>query len=368
MTKSRRRLFGYLYTSIAKPVFFAFEPEFVHNSLVGTGRYLGSNVITKAIASAIFSYQDQALSQNILGINFRNPVGLSAGFDKNAEAAPIMEDVGFGFVELGSITANPCKGNPGVRLKRLVSRKSIWVNLGLNNKGAVEIHKRLKSRRALAIPMGISAAKTNCKETTDPLVGLADYLFTVREFRDIADFFVLNISCPNAFGGQDFADPKLFETLARGVTKLKLRQPVFVKLSPDLTRQNVDRIISISGRYRISGFICSNLTKKHEFSSGGLSGKVVEPKANRLLSYVYRKTREQPGRNFILIGTGGIFSAEDAYDKIKLGANLVELITGMIYQGPQLIGDINYGLVELLERDGFSNISEAVGTANRSEQ
>jgi dihydroorotate dehydrogenase len=181
-------------------------------------------------------------------------------------------------------------------------------------------------------------------------------------FRDTADIFELNISCPNAWGGEDFAEPHLFERLAKGVKELKLKQPVIVKLSPDLTNRNVDRIIEISARYGIAGFVCSNLTKKHGEGKGGLSGKAVEGKSNRQLSYLYRRNLEYKKR-FVLIGVGGIFSAEDAYRKIKLGANLVELITGMIYQGPQLIGEINYGLAELLKGDGYSNIKEAVGTA-----
>lgn len=349
-----------LYKKVVKPVFFSFDPERVHNSLIDTGMTLGSNPVTRKFAEMALSYQNPILGQKLMGIKFRNPVGLSAGFDKDAKAAMIMKSVGFGFAEIGSITAKPGRGNDGVRLRRIPERKSILVNLGLNNSGAVAVHERMDGKDT-GIPMVVSAAKTNCRETTDPDVGLEDYLFTIRTFRDMADLFELNISCPNAYGGQDFADPALFERLAKGVERLKLRQPVIVKLSPDLTRGNIDRIIEISARHNISGFVCSNLTKRHGFGKGGLSGKAVEPRANASLSYAYKKNLDY-GKRFVLIGVGGIFSAEDAYRKIRAGANLVELITGMIYQGPQLIGEINHGLAELLERDGFSSIGDAVGS------
>ncbi len=358
---TRNNAFGVVYKRIAKPVLFSFDPESVHNSLIGTGKFLGSNILTKSLTSFAFNYQNKMLEQTLSGLTFRNPVGLSAGFDKNAEVISVMEDVGFGFVEVGSITAKPSPGNPGKRLARYPERQSLWIHLGLNNKGADAIYNQIKDKK-FRIPVGVSAAKTNSKETTNPKIGLEDYLYTVKLFRRKADYFTLNISCPNAYGGEDFANPILYERLAKEVHKMNLKQPVFVKLSPDLKKGNIDRIISISERYKITGFICSNLTKKHDLAydgieGGGLSGKAVEPKANALLKYVYGRSKGK----FILIGTGGVFSAEDAYKKIKLGANLVQLITGMIYQGPQLIGDINYNLVKLLEKDGFSNIGEAVG-------
>ncbi len=360
MAELRMELGGGFYKSVVKPILFSFDPEMVHNSFLGTGAALGSNPITRRCTELALSYQNPVLEQRLMGIKFRNPVGLSAGFDKDAKAAMIMKSVGFGFAEIGSVTAKPCGGNQGVRLTRLPERKSILVHLGLNNRGAAAIHNSLVGKDT-GIPMVVSAAKTNCRETTDPEIGLSDYLFTVKTFKDIADVFELNISCPNAWGGQDFAKPELFEMLAEGVRKMRVKQPVIVKLSPDLTKRNVDRIMEISARNGISGFVCSNLTKKHDEGEGGLSGKAVERKANVLLSYVYRRNLKYRKR-FVLIGTGGIFSAEDAYRKIGLGANLIELITGMIYQGPQLIGEINYGLVRLLERDGFKNVGEAVGT------
>ena len=352
----RNKVNEFLYKNIVRPVFFTQDPERMHNLFIRIGKILGSNIITKRIVRYLYYYEDKRLEQNILGMKFRNPVGLAVGFDKNAEMMSIMEDVGFGFVEVGSITAKGCGGNKGIRLKRLVREKSIWVNFGLNNKGADEIYGRIGNKRC-GIPVGVSAAKTNCKETVDCEIGLKDYIYTLKKFRDFASFFVLNLSCPNAYGGEQFSNPKLYEKLMKEIVKLGLKKPVFVKLSPDLSKRNVDEILKISGKYRLTGFVISNLTKDHKFSKGGLSGKILENKANKLLKYVYGKTKG----NYVLIGVGGIFDAKDAYKKIKLGANFVELISGMIFNGPHLIGKINYELVDLMKKDGYTKIEEAVG-------
>jgi dihydroorotate dehydrogenase subfamily 2 len=308
----------------------------------------------------MFYYQNSMLSQKVCGINFENPVGLAAGFDKNAELISIMEDVGFGFVECGSVSAKACAGNSGKRLRREIKEGGLWVNLGLNNYGAEEIATRILGKR-YKIPFGVSIARTNCKETAEDSVGIKDYLDSARAFEDIGNFFVINISCPNAFGGQPFSDARRFESLMKEYSKLKVRKPTLIKMSPDLTHLQIDKIISISQKYEVSGFICSNLTKKGIVGSGGYSGKIVEEKSNDLLSYIYQRTKGKK----ILIGVGGVFSAEDAYKKIRLGANLVELVTGMIFVGPQLIGEINIGLTKMLARDGFRNISEAVGADNK---
>lgn len=351
-----------LYKKIARPFFFLFDPELMHNVFIRVGSMLGSKKITKFLTSLAFNYENPRLQQNLLGLKFKNPVGLAAGFDKNGEMISIMEDVGFGFVEAGSVTASPCAGNPGKRFERLVKQNTLWVHFGLNNKGAVKNYSRIKNE-ILKSPLFISVAKTNSKETTEEKAGIADYLFTLKTFRVKADAFVLNISCPNAHGGCSFSESSSFEKLAKEVYKLKLKQPILVKISPDLTNKELDKIILLSAKYNFAGFICTNLSKKHQFSRGGLSGKSIERRSNEVLRYVYEKSRKvkKKGNKFIIIGVGGIFNAEDAYKKIKLGADLVQLITGMIYEGPQLIGEINHDLVRLLNKDGYKNVREAVG-------
>lgn len=359
MGEFRVKAFGKIYRGVLKPVFFLFDPESVHNSFIGFGKLLGGNRIGRWLIRWMYHYENPMLRQHILGINFSSPVGLSAGFDKNAEIIDICGELGFGFSEVGSVTKLGGKGNEGTRLKRLPDSKSLWVNLGLNNFGADAIASRLKGEKH-SMPFCVSIAKTNCKETVDDKIGEEDYLYSLKKFNecDAGAFYDLNISCPNAYGGQPFSRPKAYEALLNGSDKLKIKKPIFVKLSPDLTKKEIDDIIEISSKHKVDGFIISNLTKKHGMGSGGLSGKAVEGLADEMLKYVYGKTK---GR-FTLIGVGGIFSAEDAYRKIKYGASLVELITGMIYQGPNLISEINIGLVELLKRDGFKNVNEAIGS------
>ncbi len=346
--------FGYLH--FAKPVFFLFDPELMHRVFVKVGKVLGRFWVGRFLIRSLFSYQHPMLEQQILGIRFKNPVGLAAGFDKNAEIINIIGDVGFGFGEIGSVTAKSCKGNSGKRLERIIDKKGIWVNMGLNNHGADSISQTLASEN-YKIPYGVSIARTNNEETVDEDVAVKDYVYSARMFRNLGDFLVLNISCPNAYGGQPFSDSKRFEKLVSAISKLKISKPLFVKMSPDLAQSEIDKIIRLSRRYGIKGFICTNLTKDKTRKSGGYSGKMVEQKSDEVLEYIYRKTRGE----FVLIGVGGIFSAEDAYRKIKLGANLVELVTGMIYQGPGLIGEINYDLCKLLKRDGYKNVGDAVG-------
>jgi dihydroorotate dehydrogenase subfamily 2 len=341
-----------------KPVFFKFDPEFMHHTFIKIGKVLGWTVIGRKLINIMYGYSNPMLKQNIAGINFDNPVGLAAGFDKNVEIIKIIRAVGFGFEEGGSITAKPHDGNPGKRLERIIEKKSLWVNFGLNNKGVNEIVNRL-SKEKYKIPFGISVAKTNCKETAVDAVGRKDYIYTLKKLEEekIGNFYVLNISCPNAFGGQPFSRPQAYSALLKEVNKIKITKPIFVKISPDLEKKDVDKILNISKRYKITGFIISNLTKKHDRDKGGISGKYLEHRADEMLKYFYSKTKGK----YVLIGTGGIFSAEDAYKKIKMGASLVQLITGMIYQGPGVISQINQGMVGLLKKDGYTNISQAVG-------
>lgn len=359
----------FFYLAILKPIFFHIEPEAIHNIMIKAGSFLGSNFFTQKLVALLFSYSNANLEQNILGIQFRNPVGLGAGFDKNAQLTKILPFLGFGFAEVGSITGKPCKGNPRPRLWRLKKSKALVVYYGLNNKGCEEISEKLKSQ-SFQIPIGISVAKTNCKETVETQAGIDDYIKAYKKFINIGSYSTINISCPNTFGGQNFTDAKKLDKLLARIDEIATEKPIFLKMSCDLTKTEVDDIIEVSQRHHIDGFICTNLTKNrnnkkildsHVPENGGISGKVVEELSNKLISYMYRRTNGK----YIIIGSGGVFSAEDAYKKIRLGASLIQLITGMIFEGPQLISEINQGLVKLLKRDGFDNIQQAVGVDSR---
>ncbi len=361
--KIRNKIGLFLYKNVLKHIFFMFPPEFMHDSFTFKGKLLGSNFVTRGLVHMMFNYSNKRLEQDILGITFKNPIGLCAGFDKDAKLTQILACVGFGFEEVGSITKNPYEGNKGTRLWRLKKSKSLVVYYGLKNKGANYLYSKLK-KMSFKFPIGISIAKTNCKQTIDEKIGIDDYVYTYKKFHDVGDYFTINISCPNAYGGEPYTDSKSLDKLLFKISKVKKTKPIFLKMPADLPKIEVNRLISVAKKYKIDGFIATNLTKDRSYvldknipKVGGISGKAVQELSDNMISYLYKKTK----REFVIIGCGGIFNAADAYRKIKNGASLLQMITGMIYEGPFVISEINRGLVELLEKDGYKNISEAVG-------
>lgn len=364
---ARNRAISFLYARALKPVFFRRDPEDVHDAMMRVGQFLGRFWLSKNMSRALFSFSDSRLEQTILGIHFSNPIGLSAGFDKNAILTDILPSVGFGFAELGSVTGEPCVGNPKPRLWRLKESKSLLVYYGLKNDGCKKIAARLRGKK-FDLPFGVSIANTNDISTIETEAGVADYVKGFHEFQGIGVYDTINISCPSTCGGQPFTDPVRLDALLCAIEKIETTKPIFLKISPDLSREQIDNIIAVCDRHRphVQGIICSNLTKKRENekildadvpATGGMSGKVVADLANEQLRYIF----ERAGDRYVLIGCGGVSSAEDAYEKIKSGASLVQMITGMIYEGPQVVSEINRGLALLLHRDGYKNISEARG-------
>lgn len=358
------------YKWIIKPIFFKFDPENIHDKISNFLHFLGKCSITRKITYLFFSYSNKVLEQNILDIKFKNPVGLSAGFDKDGKLVDIIPFIGFGFMEVGSVTAKPYDGNPKPHLYRLPEAKSIRVNYGLKNLGAEVVHQQLKNK-TFSFPVGINIAKTNSPETSDVNKGIEDYFFTYKTFQDTGSYFTINISCPNTCEERPiFANPENLDLLLNKIFSIPKNKPVFIKLSPDLSDTQLQEILEICQKYPVDGFVCTNLTKVNLFNhagKGGFSGKTVEELSNQLIQKVYNSAKVglwQESNKPIIIGVGGVFNAKDAYKKIKAGASLVELITGMIFEGPQLISDINLGLVKLLKADGYKNISEAIGREN----
>lgn len=365
LLKIRGFILHLLYSQFLKRLFFLLDPETVHDRMTRNGQFLGRNLLTRKVTGALFSYQNPVLSQEIRGIKFRNPVGLAAGFDKDARLTRILPSVGFGFAEVGSITGEPCVGNPRPRLWRLPKARSLLIYYGLKNEGCEAIARRL-SPENFEIPIGISVAKTNCAAAVDRRRGIEDYLKAYRTMLPIGDYTTINISCPNAYGGQPFTTPESLEALLTEIDKVPTTKPIFLKMPPDLGDEELDGLLAVASRHMVGGFISTNLTKDRGRPQikdqgyppvGGFSGKLVEDLANRQIEHIYRRT----GGQSVIIGCGGVFSAKDAYRKIRLGASLIQLITGMIFEGPQLIGQINQGLVALLKRDGFTHISQAIG-------
>ncbi len=365
-----------MYRNVVKPLLFRQSPDSVHHRMLRASVHLQHVPGYAPAVRSMWAYRNPALTQTIHGVTFTNPVGLSAGFDANFELAPTLKATGFGFMEGGSLTFWPCVGNPRPWFYRLPEAKSLVVNKGLANEGVDAIIARIKRYPAKTFkdfPLNISVAKTNSKDSSDEADAIADYIGSLHRIQKAGagDMVTLNISCPNTYGGEPFTTPAKLERLLREVDQIPLSVPTFIKMPTDLTWGEFDALLCIAAKHRIAGVTVSNLTKKREQYEadgtlpsnvdGKLSGKPTFEQSNQLIAKTYRFYKDR----FTIIGVGGIFSAEDAYTKIKLGASLVELITGMIFEGPQLIGQINQGLAMLLARDGYTNISQAIGVDNR---
>lgn len=368
ITHYRNKVIHGLYAHVLKPVFFKRDPEDVHDRMTKVGVRLGKSSFGKTLTASFFNYQNPILEQDILGIHFKNPIGLSAGFDKNAELTDILPSVGFGFAEVGSITGERCEGNAKPRLWRMPKSRSLLVYYGLKNNGCEIISAQLKNKK-FEIPIGTSVAMTNCQDNLVLKNAVKDFAKAFKVMEPIASYITVNISCPNTEGGQPFITPCKLDYLFDIIDEISTQKPIFIKLSPDMSTVELDEVLDVVKKHRIHGIICTNLTKKRDNPKildenlpkvGGIGGKALEDLADKMLAYIYKKE----GKRFILIGSGAVFSAEDAYKKIRLGASLVQLITGMIYQGPQVISEINQGLVRLLTKDGFTNISQAIGADN----
>jgi len=318
-----------------------------------------------------WSYTNSVLEQTILGIDFKNPLGLSAGFDKNIELPPTIKSIGFGFMEGGTISLQSSDGNKRPWFYRLPKTKSIVVHAGLPNQGTKLVMDRIDGYPINTFdefPLNVSVAQSNADTVNTVNKAIEDYLKGVKDIIASANvqIITLNISCPNTYDGEPFSNPKSLEKLLAKVDGLKTELPVFLKMPNHLSWERFDPLLQVAANHQVSGVTISNLAKRSDVVlkdtlpnevQGGFSGKPTYETSNDLIWRTRKKYKER----FVVVGVGGIFSADDAYTKIKLGANLVELITGMIFEGPQLIGQINRGLVKRLQQDGFKSIKEAVG-------
>ncbi len=369
----KTQLLRTLYRLLGRPCFFLIDPETIHDLITRLGYGLGSNQMLRSLTKWSFDYQHPSLEQTVCGMRFRNPIGLSAGFDKDANLVQVLPAVGFGYMQVGTVTADPYKGNPKPRLYRLPKSQALVVYYGLKNIGAKKIIEKMKKYQVKRFPLSISIGKTNSSKTAKQKAGINDYFECLEMFAkaEIGDFYTINISCPNTFGGEPFTTPESLESLLKKLTSLKINRPVFLKMPINLPWPKFKKLVDVAVKYKIDGVIIGNLNKNHgdktvmdaipERVKGGISGKPTWKLSNELISQTYKHY----GKRLTIIGVGGIFSAEDAYEKIRRGSSLVQLITGMIYQGPQLIGEINQGLVELLTNDGYENIHQAIGADYR---
>jgi len=370
----RLNLIAFIYQKIIKPVLFLFDPEFIHNTMVSRGELFGK-IFLKNYFNWKLNYRSPKLKQRIAGINFVGPVGLAAGFDYEAKLTQILYSIGFGFQSVGTITDLPYEGNTKPRLGRLPKSQSLMVNKGFKNSGAEKISQKL-SHLNFKIPLGISIGISNNKTIINLKDAMSDIKRSFQTFEKAKiknSYYELNISCPNLINAAvDFYEPENFKQLLRSIDQLKLNKPVFIKMPIDKNNQTFLNLLEIINKFKfIKAIIIGNLFKDRKsslfdkievkkYKVGYFSGKPCEARSNELIKLAYKKY----GNKLIIIGCGGVFNGQDAYKKIKLGASLIQLITGMIYQGPQLVSQINLELEELLEKDGFKNIRDAIGYEN----
>jgi len=363
---------GGLYRRLAKPVFFKFPADNVHSFFTKAGIIAQVIPFVTIVLRWVWRYDNSKLNQTVVGIEFKNPLGLSAGFDKEARLAKLMEAIGFGQVEVGSITAMPYEGNKKPWYSRLKHTKSILVNSGLRSSGVTKIADKadkLSEHVYTNIVINASVAKTNSPECNTVEKGIEDYCKSLKrlETSPWPKLYTINISCPNTSGGEPFNKPENLKKLLNAVDDLNLKRPVFLKLPINLPWDISSQLVAVAAKSSLSGLTVGNLSKDRTLVDsrdtltgemrGHLSGKPCWHASNLLLANCYANY----GDRFVYSGVGGVFSAEDAYTKIKLGASLVEMITGMIFNGPMIVGEINSGLVRLMEEDGYNHISQAVG-------
>ncbi|WP_291429095.1 quinone-dependent dihydroorotate dehydrogenase [Deinococcus sp.] len=357
-----------MYRSLIKPLLFRLDAEDAHHLTIA-GLELASRVPAwPALVRRLTAPVTPALTQSLWGRTFSSPVGLAAGLDKNGVAVPAFSALGFGFLEVGTVTPLPQAGNDRPRLFRLPPDQALINRMGFNNHGAAALHAHLHALQRSA-PVWVNIGKN---KLTPNEAATDDYLRCVTVLQDVADAFVVNVSSPNTPGLRALQGADELAALVRavvdGVERGRVRAlsapPVLVKLAPDLHPADFEASVAAAVNAGASGLIISNttlnrsgLSHPHRAQAGGLSGRPLTTRSTELIRAAYRQTA---GRTPI-VGVGGIFTAQDAYDKIRAGASLTETYSALIYEGPGLVRRLHTGLSALLERDGLRTVSEAVG-------
>ena len=337
-----------MYKKIILPVLFLFDPEKVHNFTFLLFKIFLNIPFVGFLVQKIYSVDNKKLSKKLFGIEFKNPVGLAAGFDKNAKLYNELSRFGFGFIEIGTVTPIAQAGNPKKRLFRLTNDQGIINRMGFNNDGMHKIANRLKKNKNILIGGNIGKNKSTPNDKA-----VNDYLLCFNYLFDFVDYFVINVSSPNKPNLRELQNTNFLRVILDSLNKENLKKsktkPILIKISPDLSKENLLEIVDLAISLKIDGIIATNttinrdnLTSKNINESGGLSGKPLANKSNEVIRFISDKSNGK----IPIIGVGGIHSAKDAIDKIKAGADLVQIYTGFIYEGPSLIKSINKALVE----------------------
>jgi dihydroorotate dehydrogenase len=374
-----------IYQTAIRPLLFDLikaDPESLHTSTIRSLSWLGDTInhpgnhwMNHRLQKSL-CLQDQRLQQNLFNTHFPNPVGLAAGFDKDGIAAPVWGSLGFGFAELGTVTFHPQPGNPSPRLFRLPLDSAALNRMGFNNLGAETMAARLTELRQnldLPIPIGINLGKSKIT----PLEAAAeDYWNSFRLLKDCGEYFVVNVSSPNTPGLRSLQDSASLGLILAALQQENTAQkPIFVKIAPDLEWEAISEIINLAISYNLAGIIATNTTIRRDNlitqtitktgnspqeEAGGISGAPVRDRSTEIIRYIYQQTQGK----IPIIGVGGIFTPEHAWEKITAGASLVQIYTGWLYEGPWMIRHILQGLLDKLATQGLTSISQAVGISN----
>lgn len=342
-----------MYQSLIRPILFQFDPEKVHHFTFSLIKLIHKIPGVAALNRSMYQVKDARLEREVFGLKFSNPVGLAAGFDKNAVLYNELANYGFGFIEIGTVTPKGQAGNPKKRLFRLIEDEGIINRMGFNNEGLEAAIAQLKKNKGKLIIGGNIGKNT----ATKPEDYTADYLNCFKGLHPYVDYFVLNVSCPNVSSHAKLNDKGYLEELIASVQKANLsyktQKPIVLKIAPDLNEGQLDEIIELVKITGLDGVIASNTStsranlttpKKRlaDIGNGGVSGKPVADKSTKVIQYLSEKSKQ----SFPIIGVGGIHTANEALKKINAGATLVQVYTGFIYSGPKLVSDINKAILK----------------------
>jgi dihydroorotate dehydrogenase len=336
---------------LIKPLLFQFDPETIH--YVVTGALQRANRIwgVKSLLKNLYQLEDKRLAREVLGLKFKNPLGLAAGFDKNASMIEELAGFGFGFIEIGTVTPLPQPGNEKPRMFRLPQDDALINRLGFNNQGVDVVAARLKQVQRKGLIIGGNIGKNKLTSNED---AVNDYIKCFDRLFDVVDYFVVNVSSPNTPGLRELQEKEplkhILNTLQQRNNKNQITRPILLKIAPDLTNSQLDDIIEIVMETKIAGVIATNTTISRDDllssenlkkESGGLSGKPLTMRSTEVIRYLSKHSN----KSFVIVGVGGIHSPEDALEKIQAGASLIQIYTGFIYEGPGLVKRILKGLL-----------------------
>lgn len=332
-----------MYKLLIRPILFWFDPEEVHYFSFSFIKFIAKIPFVPSILKSIYEVKDTRLEREVFGLKFKNPVGLAAGFDKDAKCYKELSNFGFGFIEIGTVTPKPQAGNPKKRLFRLKEDCAIINRMGFNNDGVNAAVNRLKKNNGILIGGNIGKNKITSNENA-----IDDYLTCFDALFDYVDYFVVNVSSPNTPNLRELQEKKplteLLSKLEKRNSEHETKKPILLKIAPDLTNEQLLDIIDIITITKIAGVIATNTTlsrdnlqSENKSETGGLSGKPLTHRSTEIIRFLSEKSNKA----FPIIGVGGIHSAEDALEKLEAGASLVQLYTGFIYEGPKLVKDIN---------------------------